>query len=55
MSYCEPSWVSDWTWDKTFVRIETLSSWDAEEEPLPAPGSGRPFARYRGEGRLGER
>ncbi len=26
MSYCGPSWVSDWTWNKTQTRIETLSS-----------------------------
>ncbi|MEM6989986.1 MAG: M66 family metalloprotease [Myxococcota bacterium] len=26
MSYCGPSWVSDWTWSKTQSRIEALSS-----------------------------
>lgn len=40
MSYCGPSWVSDWTWNKTYKRIKTLTSWDFEsnagtEEPLP--------------------
>jgi hypothetical protein len=30
MSYCGPSWVSDWTWNKTYQRIKTLTSWDFE-------------------------
>ena len=30
MSYCSPSWVSDWTWNKTYARIKTLTSWDYE-------------------------
>jgi hypothetical protein len=30
MSYCGPSWVSDWTWNKTYHRIKTLTSWDLE-------------------------
>ena len=30
MSYCGPSWVSDWTWNKTYKRIKTLTSWDFE-------------------------
>ena len=35
MSYCYDShWVSDWTWAKTFERIEILSAWD-HAEPLP--------------------
>lgn len=39
MSYCGPSWVSDWTWNKTYQRIKTLTSWDFEsnagsEEPM---------------------
>ncbi|MEM6289695.1 MAG: zinc-dependent metalloprotease family protein [Myxococcota bacterium] len=34
MSYCGPSWVSDWTWEKTRARIETLSAWSAAP---PAP------------------
>jgi len=28
MSYCNPTWVSDWQWNATFQRIRTLSSWD---------------------------
>lgn len=28
MSYCGPSWVSDWTWTKTLERIATLTAWD---------------------------
>jgi hypothetical protein len=39
MSYCSPSWVSDWTWNKTYKRIKTLTSWDFEshagtQEPM---------------------
>lgn len=30
MSYCGNSWVSDWTWNKAFTRIEILTSWDSE-------------------------
>jgi hypothetical protein len=30
MSYCGPSWVSDWTWNKVFQRVRTLSAWDFE-------------------------
>jgi len=34
MSYCGPSWVSDWTWAKTHERIATLTAWDlAASEP----------------------
>lgn len=29
MSYCNPTWVSDWQWRATFERIRELSSWDA--------------------------
>lgn len=28
MSYCGPSWVSDWTWSKTFFRVLALTQWD---------------------------
>jgi len=28
MSYCEPSWVSDWTWAKTFFRIQVMTEWE---------------------------
>jgi hypothetical protein len=31
MSYCGPSWVSRWSWTKTFNRARTLSSWDYED------------------------
>ena len=37
MSYCGPSWASDWTWNKTEARIETLSSWSGQGAP---PSSG---------------
>lgn len=30
MSYCGPSWVSSWSWGKTFNRVRTLTSWDYE-------------------------
>ncbi len=29
MSYCNPTWVSDWQWRATYARIAELSSWDA--------------------------
>jgi hypothetical protein len=28
MSYCSPTWVSDWQWSATFSRIKSLSEWD---------------------------
>ncbi|MEZ4429209.1 MAG: hypothetical protein R3A51_16170 [Nannocystaceae bacterium] len=28
MSYCHPQWVNPWTWNKTYDRIKTLTSWD---------------------------
>ncbi|MFV8755950.1 hypothetical protein ACNOYE_35815 [Nannocystaceae bacterium ST9] len=31
MSYCGPSWVSDWTWTKTRERIATLTAWDYQD------------------------
>lgn len=30
MSYCNPAWVSTWSWMKSFSRIRTLTSWDYE-------------------------
>lgn len=30
MTYCSPNWVSDWTWNKTYNQIRTLTSWDSE-------------------------
>ncbi len=30
MSYCGPSWVSTWSWDRNFYRIRTLTSWEGE-------------------------
>jgi hypothetical protein len=30
MSYCNPSWVSRWSWTKTFDRVRTLTAWDYE-------------------------
>ena len=37
MSYCGNSWVSDWTWNKTYNRIQTLTSWDFEAPEPSAP------------------
>ena len=31
MSYCNPSWVSTWSWTKTFNRIRTLTAWEYED------------------------
>jgi hypothetical protein len=36
MTYCGNSWVSDWTWNKTYERIRTLTSWD-EAAPAQPP------------------
>ena len=40
MSYCGPTWVSDWTWNKTYQRIKTVTSWSSsrsgpEEQAKP--------------------
>lgn len=35
MSYCNPTWVSDWQWNATYDRIRTLSSWDAASVGMP--------------------
>lgn len=37
MTYCGNSWVSDWTWNKTYDRIRTLTSWDEAAPPAPNP------------------
>lgn len=29
MTYCHPTWVGTWGWNKVYPIIETLSSWDA--------------------------
>lgn len=31
MSYCSPTWVSDWQWSATFVRIKSLTEWDTTD------------------------
>ena len=31
MSYCGPSWISTWSWNKSFERIRTLTSWEYED------------------------
>lgn len=38
MTYCAPSWVSDWTWSKTYEQITTLTAWDYEDA-APDPAS----------------
>jgi hypothetical protein len=39
MSYCGNAWVSDWTWNKTYERIQTLTSWNGgSAEPPPVTG-----------------
>jgi hypothetical protein len=35
MSYCSPTWVSDWQWNATYDRIRTLTSWDAAGVGMP--------------------
>lgn len=40
MSYCRPTWVSDWQWSATFDRIQEMSSWGfGLGDGRPAPGS----------------
>ena len=36
MSYCSPTWVSDWQWRATYDRISTLTSWDSAGMSMPA-------------------
>jgi hypothetical protein len=33
MSYCNDSWVSDWTWEKTANYVRTLTSWGNTRDP----------------------
>jgi hypothetical protein len=41
MSYCyDGNWTSDWTWSKTFNRVRTLTSWDAEDGGGPSQPQG---------------
>jgi hypothetical protein len=35
MSYCNPTWVSDWQWNATYDRIRTLTSWDSAGMTMP--------------------
>jgi hypothetical protein len=36
MSYCNPTWVSDWQWSATFGRIKALSEWQTQDvAPVP--------------------
>ncbi len=38
MSYCSPTWVSDWQWSATFTRIKALTEWD-QADMVPPPES----------------
>jgi hypothetical protein len=40
MTYCGNAWVSDWTWNKTYQRIKTLTTWDYEGAGAGAQGLG---------------
>lgn len=33
MSYCGPTWVSDWQWNATYNRAKLLTSWDSSAAP----------------------
>jgi hypothetical protein len=35
MSYCSPTWVSDWQWSATYDRIAILTAWDAAQVSIP--------------------
>ena len=37
MSYCQPRWVSDWTWSRTHAFLATLTSWDNAAPPRDEP------------------
>lgn len=37
MTYCSNTWASDWTFNKAYQRIKTLTSWDYGA-PAPDPG-----------------
>lgn len=37
MTYCGNTWTSDWTFDKAYHRISTLTSWDYEGAPAGEP------------------
>lgn len=53
MSYCEPSWVSDWTWARTHERIAALTSYaDAMpgEPSMPSEQGWLLIAAPRGQG-----
>jgi hypothetical protein len=37
MTYCMPTWVSDWGWSKAFERVRTLTMWDYESGGSATP------------------
>lgn len=38
MTYCHPTWVGNWGWNKVYPTIRGLSEWDAD-----FPGNGKPY------------
>jgi hypothetical protein len=36
MSYCNPTWVSDWQWSATFGRIKALTEWQTQDVAPPS-------------------
>jgi hypothetical protein len=40
MTYCGNTWASDWTFNKAYNRIKTLTSWDYEGAPAPGQEPG---------------
>lgn len=50
MSYCAPTWMSDWTWAYTWDIVETLTSWEASSV-APSPSAGAVFGLLLPDGR----
>ena len=47
MSYCNPAWMSTWSWNKTFTRAVKLTSWDYLDEETQDPwGADKPLLHY---------
>ncbi len=41
MTYCGNTWPSDWTFNKAYIRIKELTSWDFESPSSPDENDGR--------------
>ncbi|MCA9693311.1 MAG: hypothetical protein KC636_27195 [Myxococcales bacterium] len=39
MTYCGPTWVSDWAWNKVHPVIQALSAWEGEGDVAPPSGT----------------